>query len=74
MRISTRLPVIAVLTALAALALAAPAFAAGPGQQTGVIQNHWHRNQMPEVPYAALLPLAGVGAVVLLRRRRAKVG
>ncbi len=72
MRILRRLSVIAALAAAAALALAAPAFAAGSEQQATTIENHW-RNQMPEVPYAALLPVVGLGAVVLLRRRRARV-
>ncbi len=67
MRIWRRLPLVAALGVAATLAAAAPALAAAPS--TTLTKNC---NQLPEVPYAALVPLAGIGAVVLLRRRHAR--
>ncbi len=67
MRIWSRLPLVAVLGAAATLAMATPAMAAA--SPTSLSNNC---NQLPEVPYAALVPVAGIGAVMLLRRLHAR--
>ncbi len=67
MRIWTRVSLAAASSAVTALALAAPAFAASPGSTLVANCNH-----LPEVPYAALIPAAGIGVALLLHRRRAR--
>lgn len=73
MRFSRMVLATAALGIITALAVAAPALAAGPVQTNSHHQKPPPKNNMPEVPYAALLPMAGVGATVLLLRRRARV-
>jgi len=68
MRIGKRLPAAVALGLVVTLGLAAPAFAASPN--VGGTNFHWKRNEMPEVPYAAILPVLGVGVAALALRRR----
>jgi len=63
MRLLKRLPIMAAATAVGTLIAAVPAFAAGKGVVPLT------PDCLPEVPYAALLPVVAVGAILLMRRR-----
>lgn len=68
MRILKRLPLIAALGGAAVLAMAAPALAAAPAQLSTTLTP----DCLPEAQFAALLPVVGIGAVMLLRRRHSR--
>ena len=68
MRIWTRVPLVLAIGVGTVVATAAPALAAAP---VHAILPACH-NQLPEVPYAALVPFVGIAAVLLIRRRHAR--